>query len=229
MATSSTRPALDRELIRLRDDILRLGSLFDQQLERAMRALRERDLSLAREVDAFDDRLDALRYRLEQECVSTIALQQPAATDLRRIIAIAHMSVELERMADHARGIAMIALRLADESLPLPLAPAERMAEVAREMTRLALDAFVEMDVDAARRIAAMDDEVDGLYRDALRTITDCMRQRPGTVAAATYLLWVVHNLERIGDRATNLCERVVFAVTGALGDYKPAQDTGGA
>jgi phosphate transport system protein len=221
MAVSS-RPALDRDLLRLLGDLLRLGSQVDQQLERAMKALRTRDLQLARQVAEVDERLDQLRYQLEQECVSTIAMQQPAATDLRRIIAIAHMTVELERMADHARGIATIALRLADEPLPLPLTDAERMAEVARDMTRQALDAFVRMDAGQARRVAALDDEIDALYRKALGAITERMRQDASCVTAATYLLWVVHNLERVGDRATNLCERVIFAATGALGDYKP-------
>ncbi len=224
MATSSARPALDRDLNRLLADLLRLGGQVDQQLDRAMRALRTRDLQLARQVAEVDERLDQLRYRLEKECVATIALQQPAATDLRRIVAIAHMTVELERMADHARGIATIALRLADEPMPLSLDDAGRMQEVAREMTRLALDAFVRLDAPLARRVAAMDDEIDGLYRKSLERITTYMRQHPESVTAATYLLWVVHNLERVGDRATNLCERVIFAATGALGDYKPEQ-----
>jgi len=146
-----------------------------------------------------------------------IATQQPTAGDLRSIVASTHIAVELERMADHATGIAKITLRMLDQPLLKPLIDVPIMANVVKEMTRGALDAFLKADVALARQVAARDDEVDELYQQIFRELLTYMLEDPKNISRATFLLWVAHNLERIGDRATNLCERTIFVATGQL------------
>lgn len=216
------RSALDHDIAEIRNDILRMGSLVGDQIANSVRALKNCDLTLAHQVIEADQRVNALRYQVESECVRAIATQQPAAKDLRYIVAAIHMAGELERIADHASGIASIAIRIGDEPLVKPLIDIPRMQEIACEMIRNALDAFVQMDAEAAKAIVARDQEVDDLYVQVLRELLTFMMQDVKTIAQSTYLLWVAHNLERIADRATNLCERVIFAVTAELGDYKP-------
>ncbi|MCL5275052.1 MAG: phosphate signaling complex protein PhoU [Chloroflexi bacterium] len=222
MAASTYRSLFDRDLAMIRDDILRLGSLVDEQLQMSVNALRDGNLDLARQVTSADERINQLRYKIEDECLTTIATQQPAAGDLRRIITAMHMSVELERMADHASGIASIVIRMGDEPPLKPLIDIPRMQAITSEMLQSALDAFVRMDINLARATVVRDDEVDALYNQVLRELLTYMAQNKKTIARAMYLLWVAHNLERTADRVTNLCERVIFAVTGELGDYKP-------
>ncbi len=225
MASSPrVRSVLDHSIDEIRNDILRMGSFIGEQIVNSVRALKDRDLSLAHRVVESDQRINELRYRVESECVRTIATQQPAAKDLRSIIAAIHMAGELERIADHASGIASIAIRIGDEPLVKPLIDIPRMQEIACEMVRDALDAFVQMDAEAAKAVAARDQEVDDLYVQVLRELLTFMMQDPKTITQSTYLLWVAHNLERIADRATNLCERVIFAATAELGDYKPGR-----
>jgi phosphate transport system protein len=151
-----------------------------------------------------------------------IATQQPAASDLRATIAAAHIVVELERMADHASGIASLCLRMLDQPLLKPLIDIPLMAQIAREMIRGALNAFVQRDAELAQQIAARDDEMDALYQQIFRELLTYMLEDPKNIGRATYLLWVAHNLERIGDRATNLCERTVFISTGSLRELNP-------
>ena len=224
MSISPTRILLDQDLRTLRDDILRMGSLIEEQTERSIRALKERDVKLAHQIVESDERVNALRYKIEDECLRTMATQQPAARDLRTIIAAMHMAVEMERMADHASGIASITIRMGDEPLIKPLVDIPRMQVIVNAMLHEALNAYVKLDADLARKVAEQDDEVDLLYNQILRELLTYMMQDSKTISGATYLLWVAHNLERIGDRVTNLCERVIFAATGELGDYKPVK-----
>jgi phosphate transport system protein len=225
MATLTTRSLMDRDIQTIRDDILRLGSLVEEQTERAVRALKDRNLSLAHQVASVDERVNELRYRIEEECLTIIARHQPAAGDLRLIIASMHMAVEMERMADHAAGIAGVVVRMGDEPLLKPLIDIPRMQVCACAMLRRALDAYVRGDVKLARDVIRQDDEVDALYNQVLRELLTYMIQDPRTTARATYLLWVAHNLERTADRVTNLCERILFIVTGQLGDARPEDE----
>ncbi|MCL6512064.1 MAG: phosphate signaling complex protein PhoU [Anaerolineae bacterium] len=223
MASSPrVRSVLDHSIDEIRNDILRMGSFIGEQIANAVQALKNRDLSLAHQVVESDRRINELRYRVELKCVHTIATQQPAAKDLRYIIAAIHMAGELERIADHASGIASIAIRIGDEPLIKPLIDIPRMQEIACKMLQDALDAFVQMDAEAAKAVAVRDAEVDELYVQVLRELLTYMMQDQKTITQSTYLLWVAHNLERIADRAINLCERVIFAATAELGDYKP-------
>ena len=227
MATSSTRTALDHEIQLIRDNVLRLGSLVEEQTERAIRALKDRNLDLARQVMAVDERVNELRYKIEEQCLATIARQQPAAADLRLIIASMHMAVEMERMADHAAGIGSVVVRMGHEPLLKPLVDIPRMQVICCEMLHQALDAYVRGDLQLARAVVKRDEEVDQLYNQVLRELITYMIGDPKTAARATYLLWVAHNLERTADRVTNLCERIQFAITGELGDLMPEEDEG--
>jgi len=223
MASSPrTRSALDQDIEAIRDDILRMGSLVEEQITSAVRSLKERDLGLAQQVTAGDQRVNDLRYKVELASVRSIATQQPTAKDLRLIIASMHIASELERIADHAAGIANITLRIGDEPLIKPLIDIPRMQEIACEMLRSALDTYVNKDAEAAGQVTRYDQEVDELYAQVLRELLTYMMQDARFITQSTYLLWVAHNLERIADRITNICERVIFAATAELGDYKP-------
>jgi len=219
MTTSTIRRTLDREENQIKDDILRLGSLVETAIERAVTALKQRDGALAQQIIDEDQVINQLRFQIEEECLTVIATQQPAASDLRATIAATHVAVELERMADHATGIANITLRMLDQPLLKPLIDVPLMANIAREMIRGALDAFIRHDAELARQVAMRDDEVDALYQQVFRELLTYMLEDPKNISRATYLLWVAHNIERIADRATNLCERAIFISTGQLAD----------
>ena len=162
-------------------------------------------------------KINRKRFEIEEKCLLLLATQQPMASDLRIIAGIMNIITDLERMGDHAEGIAKINLMMGDEPLLKPLVDVPRMADKTREMLRRTLDAFVARDAEAAKKLASEDDIVDELYNTVYRDLLDIMIGDPTTVSRATYLLWVAHNLERIGDRITNICERIVFMVTGQM------------
>ncbi len=217
------RQSFERALQHLQDEILLLGSMTEQAVQSSVEALRERNVALAKQIIADDTRINQKRFAIEDTCVDIIARQQPMARDLRKITAALIIANELERMADHAQGIAKINVMMGDEPLLKPLVDIPRMADKGVAMTHEALDAFVRGDVALAKRVAAEDDEVDALYDQIYRELLVFMLNDPQTISRATWLLWVAHNLERVADRATNICERVVFMVTGELVEYNVA------
>jgi len=216
------RATLDRELIEINDGLLRIGSLVDAAIERSIHSLAHRDMALARQVDADDAKVNALRFQVEEECLALIARQQPAASDLRAVLAAFSIVTDLERMGDHAAGIARTVLHMGDEPLLKPLIDLPRMAETCREMLRLALQAYVERDAEKARPIVAMDDTVDGLYTQIFREILSYMVEDPQTTSRGLYLMFAAHNLERIGDRVTNIVERILFMTSGEMRELNP-------
>ncbi|MCL4459674.1 MAG: phosphate signaling complex protein PhoU [Chloroflexi bacterium] len=211
------REAFERQLQGLQDDLLVLGSMVDKAIDRSVEALKRRDVEMAKQVIKDDAEINKKRFEIEENCLLLIATQQPMATDLRVIAAVMNIIVELERMADHAEGIGKIVVMMGDEPLLKPLIDIPRMSEKARQMLRRSLDAFLNRDVEAAKQISSEDDEVDALYNQVYRELLTYMLQDPRTISRATHLLWVAHNLERIADRVTNICERVVFTVTGRM------------
>jgi len=211
------RETFDRELQRLRDEMLILGSMTEKAIIRSIEVLKRRDQEAARQLIADDLKINRKRFEIEEECIQLVATQQPMAGDLRTIVAVLHIIVDLERMADHAEGIARITLMMGNEPLLKPLIDVPRMAEKGVSMLRRSLEAFVNRDAEAARRICDEDDEVDGLYDQVYRELLTYMIADPTTINRATSLLWVAHNLERIADRVTNICERVVYMVTGRM------------
>jgi phosphate transport system protein len=213
----SIRSAFDQELQDLRDNVLRLGSMVDAAIGRSMQALKERDRMLAQQIIADDEKINELRFKIEEECLGLIARQQPAARDLRFIVAAMNIVLDLERMADHASGNATIVLRMGDEPLLKPLIDLPRMAQISQEMLRSSLDAFMSEDAESAMAITERDEEVDQLYNQIFRELISFMIEDPRTVTRAMYLLFCAHNMERIADRVTNICERVAFVATGRM------------
>jgi len=201
----------------LQDDVLVMGSMVEKALQRSVEALRNRDTTLSGAVVRDDMLINAKRYEIEEKCIHTIAREQPMAADLRVIVAILFIANELERMADHAEGIGRINLMLGDEPLPRPLGDIFEMSTRAQDMLRRALTSFVDRDDEAARLICDEDDAIDKLYDSSYHDLIQEMIKNPADVQRVTYLIWTSHNLERIADRVTNICERVIFMVTGQL------------
>lgn len=212
-----TRTVFTQSMQEMQEDTLALASMVEKAVARSIEALRTQNVELARQVIESDDQIDALRWKIEDDAMMLIATQAPLARDLRYIFAVTHIATELERMADYATGNAKLALRIADEPLLKPLIDIPRMADLARELLMEAMDAFIDQDAEKARQVARRDDEVDRLYEQVYRELLTFMISDPRTVPRATHLLWVAHNVERISDRVTNICERTVFAVTGEL------------
>jgi phosphate transport system protein len=205
------------ELEQLRGDVVALSSMVDKAIARSIEALLRQDVSLAESVISGDLAINRQRWGVEEDALRIIATQAPMAGDLRNIAAAIHIVTDLERMADHAAGTAKIVIDTAGEPLLKPLVDVPRMAGIAREMLNDAITAYIEQDAQAATVCAERDDEVDALYNQIYRELLTYMMADPGTINRATHLLWVAHNLERIADRVTNICERVVFAETGEL------------
>jgi phosphate transport system protein len=212
-----TRVIFDRSLVEIRDDLLRLSSMADKSIALSMKALVERNADLARQVSADDALLNDVRFAIEEKSYTLIATQQPNATDLRDIVGAVSVATNLERIGDHAAGIARLTLRMVDQPLLHPLVALPQMAELGREMVKCAVDSFLEHNADLAEKTVERDREIDALHEHVYRDLLDFMMKDPATIERATYLLWVSHNLERIGDRSTNICERAVYAVTGIL------------
>jgi phosphate transport system protein len=211
------RETFDRELQRLQDELLILGSLVETAITDSMAALKRQDLEAARQVVTADRPINEKRYQIESDTLILIATQQPMAVDLRVLASVLEISTELERIGDYAKGIAKIALLIGKEPLIKPLIDLPRMADLSRSMLHRALDAFVRRDIDLARAIPEEDEQIDGLYNQIYRELLTFIMADPRTINQATFLLWVAHNLERSADRVTNICERVVFTVTGKL------------
>ena len=211
------RESFERDLQRLQDEVLALGSMVEDAIIESVESLKQRDRAKARRLIAQDRMFNEKRFAIEDDTLVLIATQQPMAGDLRTLAAVLAIISELERIGDYAKGIAKINLMIGEEPLIKPLVDIPRMAEKARAMLHQALEAFVQRDVDLARAIPDEDDEVDALYNQVYRELLTFIMNDPTTIDQATYLLWVAHNLERAADRVINICERVVFTVTGKL------------
>jgi phosphate transport system protein len=211
------REHYDQQLRSLQDDLLRLASLVDSAVGRSINALKNQDVEEARRIIAEDDIIDRRQYALEDKALLLIARQAPVAADLRAISAVISIASELERIGDYAEGIAKITIRGANEPLLKPLIDVPRMAEKTQRMLRDAVDAFVNRDVEAARRISILEEEVDALTTQVQNELLSFMLQDPKNVERALHLMFVAHNLERVADRTTNIGERLVFLVTGEI------------
>lgn len=212
-----TRAHFDQELQALKHRVIHLGNIVEKMVVRSVHSLRDRDLALAERVIADDSQVDVLAYLIEDEATILISRQQPIATDLRRIAAALVIIRELERIGDHAEDIARISLLLCGEAPVKPLIDIPLMAERAVSMLQLSFQAYLADDEALARQVWEMDDQVDDLYDQFYRELLTCMMNDPMTIERATRLLNVAHDLERIGDRVTNICERIVYIITGEV------------
>jgi phosphate transport system protein len=201
----------------LQDNVVRMGSMVDAAIRSAIEALQERDKKLEQEIIADDSQINQLRFDIEEQCFKLLAQQQPMAGDLRTIVSVVNIVLDLERMGDHAAGIATVGLEI-DRTLPFgPLGHLVQMTEISCDMLRQSLDALVRKDGQLARTIIERDDEVDQLYTHLFRDTVAAMLKDQSVIAQSMYLLFAGHNLERIADRVTNICERIIFMTTGAM------------
>jgi phosphate transport system protein len=206
-----------KKLREIQDDILVMGSMAGKAILRSTDSLKNRDLELANQIITDDQKINNRRFSIEEKCIELIATQQPMAGDLRIIVAILNITTEIERIGDYALGIARIAIMIGDEPPLKPLIDIPRMAEQTEDMLRRSLDAFVNRDAEAAKKISSEDDLIDQLYDQIFRELLFLMAEDPKTITRATRLMWTAHNLERAADRVTNICERIVFIITGKM------------
>ena len=209
------RSGFDRALSEMRDNVVRLSTMVDHAIERSIDALKRQDVELAHHIVVDDKEINVLRYKIEEDAYLLMAMQQPLARDLRLIVTAIHIAVELERIADHAAGVAKLTIELAKEPLLKPLIDIPRMAEISRKMLHDAIEAYLNWDDKQALEIMKRDEEVDRLDKEVYHELLTFMLDDQSKVNRATYLLWVSHNVERIADRITNICERIVYMVTG--------------
>lgn len=209
----------EKNLRRIEREVLSVGSIVEEAIDRSVESLKKRDLTLAVQVVENDSEIDRRCFAIEQDCMKVISDLHPRGKDLRIIVAIIGIVGELERMADYAEGIANITLMIGDQPPLKPLVDIPRMAQKGTRMLRRSLASLSERDVGKAKTVAREDDEIDVLYDQVFRELLLFMVEDPSTITRATRLIWAAHNLERFADRSTNICERVVFAVTGKLVD----------
>ena len=212
-----SRDLFRREITELQDEVLILGSMAEKALMDAMESLRDGDHRWSQKIVEDDTRINAKRFEIEERVIFVIASQQPMATDLRALVSMLFIITDLERIADHAEGVARINMMLADEPLPRRLGYIPAMADRTVAMLRDSLKAFIDQDIAAARQICEADDEVDRLQDRVYEDSTAAMIADPSTIQRNTYMLWTAHNLERIADRCTNICERIIYLVTGNM------------
>ena len=220
--SGQSRGALDREMHSVQDDLLRLAGMVEKAVEGAVRAMVGLDEVLARQIAADDANVNALRFKIEEDCLALIATQQPAAGDLRAIVAVMNIVSDLERMGDHAAGIARTVFNIAGPWSLEPLTGFPRMAELTRDMLRRAMRAYVDRDAAKAHKVAGEDDRIDDLYLQVFGELVSVMIEDPAKTSQSLKLLFAAHNLERIGDRITNIAERVVFMVSGEIQELNP-------
>ncbi len=211
------RKVFERDIQRLKDDVLTLASIVEMALTDSVKALQDRDKNQSYQIVVADRDINKKRFAIESDALALIATQQPMARDLRVLAALFEIGTELERIGDYAKGIARINLMMEGEGLIISLVEIQLMAVKARAMLHDSLEAFINEDVELARAIPKRDDEVDALYNTVYKNLLKLMFENVHNTDQATYLLWVAHNLERAADRVTNICERVIFTVTGEL------------
>jgi phosphate transport system protein len=219
------RQTLDREIHHLQDEVLLLGSMVEQAMLNAIDALKRRDHQAARRVYQGDELINEKRYAIENRVLILFATQQPIAHDLRLLAAILEVITELERMGDYAKGIAKISLKIGDDDTPIPTREISRMGDLAVGMLHRALSAFIAEDVGMAYRIPQDDDQVDELYNQIYRRNVAAMIANPDIIDHSNLIMWVVHNIERMADRVTNICERTIFIATGELLEIDASDD----
>jgi phosphate transport system protein len=211
------RTAFHKRLREIQYEIMVMGSMAGKAIIRSIEALKNRNLELAHQIIDDDQKINDKRFEIEEKCIELIATQQPMASDLRIITAILNITTELERIGDYAVGIARIVIYIGDEPPLKPLIDIPLMAEKTVDMLNQSLDAFINRDAEAAKKITKEDDLIDNLYDQVFRELLIIMAEDPKTITRATRLMWTAHNLERAADRVTNICERVVFIVTGKM------------
>ena len=223
------RKTFDRELNDLQHEVLALGRMVENAIVQSVATLKHTDHEAARRLIDADGEINEKRFIIEGDALTLIATQQPLASDLRKIFTAVLVATELERIADYAKGIAKVTLMMGAQPLLDPFAHIPRMLDLADDMLHRALEAYALEDASLAHAIPDEDEEMDGLHNRVYRELLTVITADPSTTDRATYLLWVAHNLERAADRVVNICERVVFTVTGEIAemDVEEGEDLG--
>ncbi|WP_105614874.1 phosphate signaling complex protein PhoU [Vallitalea okinawensis] len=206
---------LDRELKVIHDMLIKMGTLIEEAIVNTIKALKEQDKDLAKKVIEMDDEIDALEEKIEQECISIIALQNPKASDLREITSVLKMITDLERIADHCADIAEYTLKLADETYIKPLVHIPEMADRVKEMVKLTIDCYVKKDVKVAIKVCEMDDIIDEYFDNLVDELKGIMQANQEVIPQCLHFIFIVKYLERMADHATNVCEWIVYNITG--------------
>jgi phosphate transport system protein len=219
------RKTFETEIQQVKDDVLLLGSMVEKAIIDSVQALKKRDIKFSERIIAEDRAVNKKRFEIENQLMILISTQQPMAHDLRLLASILEIISELERMGDYAKGIAHINIRMGDQPLLKPLIDIPRMAQKGVDMLHRALTAFINEDAETAKAIPVEDDEVDALYNQVYHELMMFVIQDPKSIERANWLLWVAHNLERVADRVTNICERTIFIATGEMGEIVTSDD----
>lgn len=212
-----SREGFDRKLLDVKHNVIRMGTFVERVVDMSVTALKEKKLELAERVNIEDNNIDMLDIEIENECMSLLALQQPLAKDLRTIATVLKIITDLERMGDNAVNIAKITLQIGQEPLIKPLVDIPEMSKIVQRMVKLSLDAFINEDINLAEEVAKMDEEVDKYYEKVVNDVLVLISKNSEMVFQGTKMLFVGRYLERIADHATNICERVIYMVTGEL------------
>ncbi len=220
----SVRSNFETEIQELKDELLTLGSVVEQQILNAVSALMKRDIEGSQKIKHTDNQVNKIRFAIEERVLVSIATQQPLAHDLRLLASILEIAGELERIGDYAKGIATINIRMGEETLLKPYAKIPPMAEKAVEMLHRSLTSFVNEDVEEAKKIPGEDDVVDKYYEEIYTELMEIIIQDPTTMQKTNWLIWTAHNLERMADRVTNICERTMFTATGVLREIRSSE-----
>ncbi len=221
----SVRRTLEAEIQDLKNDLNNLGSMVEQQILGSVDSLKKRDLAASEQIVQVDLQVNKKRYAIEEKVMVVIATQQPMAHDLRLLASMLEIAGELERIGDYAKGIAKISLRMADEPLIKPLVDIPRMAEKGADLLHRSLKAFMEENAADAAKIPVEDDFIDNLYDQVYRELMVLIIGDAKLIQRANWMLWVAHNLERMSDRVTNICERTIFVATGELREIASSDD----
>ncbi|MBA4420524.1 MAG: phosphate transport system regulatory protein PhoU [Anaerolinea sp.] len=222
----NTRETFDNQLSHLSQEVLSLGKMAEIAIRQSMQALQQADRGIARQSIRNDLEINKKRYALENNCVTLIATQQPMGRDVRFLTAILEIITELERIADYAKGVSKVTIRMSEKNSSITIMThLQEMAEMGLSMLERSLEAFMRRDTESARSIPLDDDQVDHLYNQVAMELTNMVIKDPGTVQTAQYLMWAAHNLERLADRVTNICERVVYVNTGEMLEFDQMED----
>lgn len=210
---------IQENIFELHDKLSRMAEMVLSAVNESIDSLVDKDVEKAKQIRKEDKRINSIRWEIEEDCINLIATQQPVASDLRELIALLNIITELERIGDYAAGISKLTVVMGDEPHVKPLIDIPRMRDIAVEMIESSMEAYKNKDEKAARAIHLQDDAIDDLYKQINRELISYMIENTSTITQCTYLVWIAHNIERMGDRVTNICERVIYLATGELAD----------
>ena len=210
---------IQENLLKLQNKVNRMAEMVLEAINESIDSLVDKDVEKAKQIKKKDKNINSIRWEIEDDCINLIATQQPVASDLRELIALLYIITELERIGDYAAGISKLTILIGDEKHIKSLIDIPRMKDIAVDMIENSMKAYINKDEKSARMIHSQDDDIDQLYGQVQRELISYMIEKPSYITQSTYLIWVAHNLERMGDRVTNICERIIYLATGDRAD----------